>query len=412
MRSTRSVPGRVRVLTVLGGVFALAASTILPTGLMAGAAVPDRQAVLTPVAISVLAPPQPVVGADGRTHLAYELVLQNQSSATVTVQSIGATSGAGATLEQLSGVSLDAVTRLDNGQQGTAPVLAAGEGAYVFMDVTISKGQVPNRLEHHFSLAVQPSGANGEQPPTQQINFVGVATPVVGVKPVVVAPPLTGGSWVVGNGCCDAITAHRGATLPINGTVHAPERFAIDFVELDAQNRLYTGDPSQNASFNYFGVPVHSVASGTVVSVTDGEQENTPGALPANATIQTAGGNDVVVDIGSGHYAFYAHLQPGSIRVKKGQSVKTGQVLGLLGNTGNTDAPHLHFHIMDGPSPLQSNGLPFEFTSFVGQGRVTDADAISPPFTGAPAPIDPTYLLGRHTNQMPLNLEIVKFPGR
>lgn len=66
---------------------------------------------------------------------------------------------------------------------------------------------------------------------------------------------------------------------------------------------------------------------------------------------------------------------------------------------------------MDGPSPLQYNGLPFEFTSFVGQGRATDVNAISPPFTGAPAPIDPTYLLGRHTKQMPLNLEIMKLPG-
>jgi hypothetical protein len=39
-------------------------------------------------------------------------------------------------------------------------------------------------------------------------------------------------------------------------------------------------------------------------------------------------------------------------------------VLGLLGNSGNTDAPHLHFHVMDGPAPLASNGLPYEFASF------------------------------------------------
>ena len=45
-------------------------------------------------------------------------------------------------------------------------------------------------------------------------------------------------------------------------------------------------------------------------------------------------------------------MQPGSLKVKVGDTVKTGQVLGLLGNSGNTDSPHLHFHVMDGPSPL------------------------------------------------------------
>jgi hypothetical protein len=67
---------------------------------------------------------------------------------------------------------------------------------------------------------------------------------------------------------------------------------------------------------------------------------------------------DVVVKIAPKRFAFYAHMQPGSLRVKEGDRVRKGQILGLLGNTGNTDAPHLHFHIMDGPSPLQSNGLP------------------------------------------------------
>ncbi len=57
-------------------------------------------------------------------------------------------------------------------------------------------------------------------------------------------------------------------------------------------------------------------------------------------------------------------MQPGSVRVKVGDKVKPGQVLGLLGNSGNTDTPHLHFHVMDGPSPLVANGLPYVFTNF------------------------------------------------
>src|SRR6185312_245751 len=93
-------------------------------------------------------------------------------------------------------------------------------------------------------------------------------------------------------------------------------------------------------------------------------------------TAEKAGGNHVVVAIGGGRYAFYAHLQPGSVRVKVGQKVKVGQVLGLLGNTGNSDGPHLHFHIMDSPHPLEANGLPYRFSNFTVEGTVTNIEGI------------------------------------
>jgi len=82
-------------------------------------------------------------------------------------------------------------------------------------------------------------------------------------------------------------------------------------------------------------------------------------------------------------------------------------VLGLLGNSGNTDAPHLHFHVMDGPAPLASNGLPYEFTSFEGQGV---ASSLDPMMAGRAAPIEGAALGGPHSNQLPLNLEVVSFP--
>jgi murein DD-endopeptidase MepM/ murein hydrolase activator NlpD len=100
-------------------------------------------------------------------------------------------------------------------------------------------------------------------------------------------------------------------------------------------------------------------------------------------------------------------MQPGSVRVKVGDKVKTGQVLGLLGNSGNTDSPHLHFHVMDGPSPLVSNGLPFAFDSFTGQGRLTDEQ---PLFTGGEVTIDKDALSGPHANELPLLDQVVSFP--
>jgi murein DD-endopeptidase MepM/ murein hydrolase activator NlpD len=187
--------------------------------------------------------------------------------------------------------------------------------------------------------------------------------------------------------------------------VHAPERFAIDFVQLDAENRLFEGPNDDLASYAFFGAPIFSATDGKVVRVQDGLPEQVPGSLPPNATVQTAGGNYIVVRADRGHYAFYAHLQPGSRRVQRGDRVRAGEVLGLLGNSGNTDGPHLHFHIMDSPSPLQSNGLPFTFTRFTGAGVAADANVL---FSGEPAQIEPA-LLGPRRHRMPLDNQLVAF---
>ena len=122
--------------------------------------------------------------------------------------------------------------------------------------------------------------------------------------------------------------------------------------------------------------------------------------------MQSAGGNHVVVDMGEGRYAFYAHMQPGSLRVERGDRVEPGDVLGLLGNTGNTDGAHLHFHIMDSPSPLQSNGLPFTFTRMRGMGTITDPATLP---TGAPVTIDQASFAGKRRGEMPLNNQVIAF---
>src|SRR4029453_7404275 len=185
------------------------------------------------------------------------------------------------------------------------------------------------------------------------------------------------------------------------------ERFALDFVRSGPGGRLFTGDQAKLSSYAYFGAEIHAVADGVVTSAEDGAPEQVPGKLPTDATLQNAAGNHVVEDIGDGRFALYAHMQPGSLRVKTGDRVTRGQVIGLLGNSGNTDAPHLHFHVMDGPSPLRANGLPYMFTSFVGNGVVTSE---APLWKGAPAPIDAKALSGNHVNQLPLNDQLITFP--
>lgn len=100
-------------------------------------------------------------------------------------------------------------------------------------------------------------------------------------------------------------------------------------------------------------------------AVGDGVPENVP--LSAERAVansrETIGGNTVVLRLRDGVYACYAHLQPGSLKVAPGDRVRCGQALGLLGNSGNSDAPHLHFQLSNGPDPLSSEGLPFAFDS-------------------------------------------------
>ena len=177
-----------------------------------------------------------------------------------------------------------------------------------------------------------------------------------------IGPPLRGNNWVVGNGCCDA-SPHRGAMLAFDQRLEAAERYAIDWIRTDDQGHLVL--PDENNTEN--GLPGLRQADHL-----GGRRQGRgrPGQVPRRKAwgigpephLKDAGGNHVIVDIGGGRYAFYAHLKPNSITVKEGDRVRRRQVLALLGNSGNTSAPHLHFHLMDAPLPLGAdNNLPYVF---------------------------------------------------
>lgn len=136
--------------------------------------------------------------------------------------------------------------------------------------------------------------------------------------------------------------------------------------------------------------------------------EQVPGP-PKGVTVETLAGNHVVVDMGDGNFALYAHIKTGTVAVKVGDHVKTGDVLGHLGNTGNSSAPHLHFHVMDGPSPLASRGLPYEIEGFEGQGRLDGDDGFFA--KGDAGKIDRSWFPGAHKNKLPLENEVVDFGG-
>ena len=131
---------------------------------------------------------------------------------------------------------------------------------------------------------------------------------------------------------------------------------------------------------------------------------------PRGISLDQADGNSVVLDLGSRRFALYAHLQPGSITVKAGDRVQRGQVLGKVGNTGNSVAPHLHFHVMDGPLPVDANGLPYAIDSFWITGHAASTEAFDmAEAKGSPLAMTAVDPPRKVSKSLPMDLSIVGF---
>jgi murein DD-endopeptidase MepM/ murein hydrolase activator NlpD len=164
---------------------------------------------------------------------------------------------------------------------------------------------------------------------------------------------------------------HRDLRLAIDGLrIETSETFAIDWVRIENGN-IFAGDGKRVDQHYAFGADVLAVADGTVVSIRDGMPEEVPFQPPTAVHVpEDYGGNHVLLQIAPNVYAAYAHLQPGSVTVKVGDVVKEGALLGKLGNSGNSTAPHLHFGLLDLPDFFAGRSLPFVFDSFTVVGTV------------------------------------------
>ncbi|MET0454071.1 MAG: M23 family metallopeptidase, partial [Mycobacterium sp.] len=347
-------------------------------------------AAATPVLASVLAAPVPVPATDGKVHLAYELQLTNAMPDAVTLKSLSVKAG-DADLLTLAGGQLSYWTRALGDNATPTTTLGPGRAGLVWLDVALDPGTpAPTELTH--TIVVDLAKPMPPLLPATMIQDDVARVTVSTQPPVAISPPLDGPNWLDGNSCCD-MTAHRMAMNPLNGQLWAAERFAIDYVQLGANGTLFKGDQAKVESYPYFGVDIHAVADGPVVAVLDGLPEQVAGRSPTGLELEQYGGNHVVQDISGGgtekRYAFYAHLKTGSVKVKVGDRLTSGQVIANLGNTGNTDAPHLHFHVMDSPDPLRSNGLPFLIKSYELTGLMASMDALDPLLEGKPAPLRP-----------------------
>ncbi len=293
------------------------------------------------------------VAAQDQTLLIYELSILNSSDAQVELIRVGATSG-----ETLV-ASYEGGTLRSRVSSGSTQIDAGCE-VLVFMWLLVPHDVATQGVTN--VVTMHTGGGNGQEVERR------LQIPIMDQAPLVLGPPLRGDNWGALN-TTDS-SPHSRNIEQFDGVVRIPLRFAIDWFRLGPNGLEYSGDFANNADHHAYGADLLAVADGTIEAVTDGVPENVPGQTPAiPITLDTRGGNLVILDIGDGRYVTYAHLIPGSLTVRVGDRVKRGDVLGKLGNSGNSSAPHLHFHVSEifdtqNASGLNGNGLPFVFESF------------------------------------------------
>jgi murein DD-endopeptidase MepM/ murein hydrolase activator NlpD len=253
------------------------------------------------------------------------------------------------------------------GPRGAAPAKALSPGvrAVVYLWLAFdSLAAVPRALTHRVVFA------DGNSVDDARV-------PVRAPADLAFASPVGTGDWWIGLGPSNT-SEHRREVLRVGeDTVpHLAQRFAIDWVKMDARGE-YARDHRgrRNTDWYGYGEPVRAVVDARVAAVVDSIPDNTPGedSRAVAIRVSTVLGNYVLLDLGpatdGGHrYALYGHLKAGTLRVRAGDAVSRGQILGAIGNSGNSDGPHLHFQVTEAAdaiaAPLRGEGVPFVLDAF------------------------------------------------
>lgn len=406
-------------ILVLGTALVLAAGCTQPAPLQQPPAVQPAGTAASALPMSVPVAPVPVASQDG-VNLAYELELAPANGLSPVLDKAEVLDPAtGRVLLALDDGMLEALYHPAAVPPPTPAELRNGTGKVPLPRLSIwlvvSPNAVPDRLSHRLILNRSAAGL-----PAVTVTG-GEVTVRKDRMPVVVGPPLRGPGWMVMETTAP-LTHHFSAQITTNGVTRVPQRYAQDWVLLDpVTGKAAPGNASLARSYYGFGSGIYAVADGTVSDASDGLPDAEAIYVPLGTTYDTAAGNFVILDLGNNKYACYAHMVNGSVRVKKGDTVKEGQVIGLMGNSGNSDIPHLHFQVVtDTPSFLGAEGYPHVYRSFNVTGRVNDtmgSERMSTPgytttqlwtefadfVTFFPAPVP-------QANRLPENNVIVSFP--
>lgn len=318
----------------------------------AGAGLPPQLEMRTPVAPAYFS-------GGGRQYLVYEVQLRNLSDKAMDMRSVSVIDPdrpamplavfSGDTLGKL----LHPVGKEDD--PAKAGILDEGRSTVAYLCLAfLPDNRLPARLTHRIALS--------------DATLIGPDVTIDRAPLRVLGPPVKGGPWTAAGGPGNA-SHHRLGWFAVGGVASISRRYVIDWKIIE-KGSSFAGDALDVNAYHAYGKDVLAVADGVVVGAHDGQPNNVPRtpagfktALPV--TLENVAGNFVILDIGGGNYAEYAHLKPGSVRVKKGDRVTRGQVIGAIGASGDAREPHLHFQLSDTPSFFAGEGRPYAIDRFV-----------------------------------------------
>jgi hypothetical protein len=339
-------------------------------------------------------PTQPMpVAVDGTQRLVYELHLTNFTREPLSPVAIDVLDEKNRVLASFSGTAL--TSRLARVDGATDAAIAPGMRGVVYLELALPADALPRALSHRIEYRTA-----GSDPFVVEGGNVSIDQ----TKPLVLGAPLRGGPWAAIHSP-DWPRGHRRVLYAVDGKARIPGRFAIDWVKLDESGHTAKGDADVVGNAYGYGAEVLAVADAVVAATRDDVAESRSVAAHPKHAIGDATGNYVALDLGDGRYAFYEHLKPSSLRVTPGQRVKRGETIALLGFTGDSTGPHLHFHVADANSPLGAEGVPFVFERFEVLGSYPDIGAL-----GSKPWIPPTPgQTSRREREMPASNIVVQF---
>jgi murein DD-endopeptidase len=311
------------------------------------------------VDLSVLQPAA-VVRVQGASYLVHELWITNRGLSAVTLNDVAVLDGARTIAiyqqpELVARVGRPGLPRT----HPTPLLLEPNQPAVVYFWIRLDgEFSTPRQLQHRVSLSQ--SSASGTK--VLDGGRMNVAPPDAAE---ILDAPLRGPGWVA---VYDPLLVggHRTAVYTVDGRPRIPGRFAIDWIRLLPTGRVHTDATARPADWNGFGAEVLAVKDARVAVAVDGRPDADLHGKPREAiTRENAAGNYIVLDLGNDRFAFYEHLQQGSVRVKVGQRVSRRESIARVGSSGSVSSgPHLHFHVSDAASPLGAEGLPFVLRQF------------------------------------------------
>jgi hypothetical protein len=382
--------------------YQVAAAFLVINGAVSQVTLAQRAPIAQSLDLTVGRPPE-LTRIGGQTHLVYELHITNFLRTDIVlarIQTLG--DQPGATIADVRGTDLEPMLARP-GVRGATDIRRIAPGsrvvAYYWMPLPQDTA-APRTVRHRIDMDVQhPTGP-------VRATFEGAEAVVAADAAVVIGPPLRDSAWAAVYHP-QLMGGHRTVFYTFDGKARIPGRYAIDWIRLGPDGTFATDTPAARDR-NGYGADVIAVANGVVALAMDDIPDNVGAPAAAAHTLENASGNHVAIDIGGGRFAFYEHLQHGSVVVKAGDRVQRGQVIARLGNSGSSSiGPHLHFHVSDAASALGAEGVPFVISEFEVMGEFPSIAAFR---AGERPAAAPAHRAGERREERPAANVVVRFP--